>query len=331
MNQASSIAKSLKKHTPRGIWKIIRKSKHLMLIQARRLIENLGFIITRATDYYGPTPSENALRRKSNRWIKPSSLKGVHYDLGKMQQKLANLCNKYLNEFEKLPPYNSIRNAGFGPGYPQVDAFVSYAMIREINPRRYLEVGSGMSTYYANCAIQRNLQNGGKGQITCVEPFPYSALQTISGITLLESEVQDVPMDRFLELGHGDILFIDSSHIVKIDGDVPFLFLEVLPALRTGVYIHIHDIPFPYNIPFPPNYWTLLDHEESPHWPMFWNEAMLLQALLCNSSAFNIEISCPLLRHFSEDCLKETLPFYRSVKEEANTFSSIWLCKKEAT
>ena len=125
MNQASSIAKSLKKHTPRRIWKIIRKSKHLMLIQARRLIENLGFIITRATDYYGPTPSENALRRKSNRWIKPSSLKGVHYDLGKMRQMLANLCDKYLNEFEKLPPYNSIRNAGFGPGYPQVDAFVS--------------------------------------------------------------------------------------------------------------------------------------------------------------------------------------------------------------
>ena len=331
MNQGSSILKSVKKHAPCEIWKIIRKAKHRVLIQARGLIESLGFIITRATDYYAPTPSENLLRRKSNRWIKPSSLKGVHYDLGNMRQMLTNLCGKYLNEFEKLPAYNSIRNTGFGPGYPQVDAFISYAMIREIKPRFYLEVGSGMSTYYANCAIQQNLQDGRGGQITCVEPFPYRALQAIPGVTLLESEVQDVPMNTFLRLGDGDILFIDSSHIVKIDGDVPFLLLEVLPALRPGVYIHIHDIPFPYNIPFPSNYWTRLDHEESPHWPMFWNEAMLLQALLCNNSAFNIEISCPLLRYFSEDCLKENIPFYRSVKDEANTFSSIWLSKKAAT
>ena len=105
----------------------------------------------------------------------------------------------------------------------------------------------------------------------------------------------------------------------------PYLFLEVLPALDPGVYIHIHDIPFPYNIPYPADYWTLLQHPRSRQWPVFWNEAMLLQAFLAFNSSFEIVLSCPLLRYFAEECLKAKLPIYKSTQEEPNTFSSIWL------
>ena len=95
------------------------------------------------------------------------------------------------------------------------------------------------------------------------------------------------------------MLFIDSSHIVKIDGEVPYLYLEVIPRLKKGVITHIHDTPFPYNVPYPPQLW-IFDRE----WPVFWNEAMLLQAFLCYNDAFKILVSMPLLRYFDEDFLR---------------------------
>jgi hypothetical protein len=85
------------------------------------------------------------------------------------------------------------------------------------------------------------------------------------------TEVQDESPYTFEPLGPRDMLFIDSSHIVRLDGDVPFLLLEVLPVLRAGVLIHIHDIPFPYHCPYPARYW-IYDNT----WPFWWNESMLL-------------------------------------------------------
>ena len=82
-------------------------------------------------------------------------------------------------------------------------------------------------------------------------------------------------MSFFGQLQKDDVLFIDSSHVLKIDGDVPFLYLEVLPTLNVGVVVHIHDVPFPYNIPYPPQLWVF-----SQEWPMLWNEAMVVQAFL---------------------------------------------------
>jgi hypothetical protein len=162
----------------------------------------------------------------------------------------------------------------------------------------------------------------------CIEPFPFGALRSIEGIKLIESQVQDVSIEEFKSLEAGDILFIDSSHIVRIDGDVPFLFLEVLPQLQPGVLIHIHDIPFPFNVPFPADYWTLVEHPDSPHWPMFWNEAMLLQALLMGNPTFESILSLPMLRHYREANLRKMIPFCKTVEDEPNTFSSIWIRKK---
>jgi hypothetical protein len=115
--------------------------------------------------------------------------------------------------------------------------------------------------------------------------------------------------------------------VVRIDGDVPYLFLEVLPALAAGVHIHVHDIPFPFNVPYPAEFWTLREHRRSPRWPIYWTEAMLLQAFLAFNPAFEIDLSCPLLRHFEPEYLPSRVPFYRPISEEPNTFSSIWLRK----
>jgi hypothetical protein len=200
-------------------------------------------------------------------------------------------------------------------------------MVRELQSSRYIEVGSGLSTYYCHLARKRNREEGRNTKMFCIEPYPFPQLKDIEQIDLIQSEVQDVTLETFESLRSGDILFIDSSHVVRVDGDVSYLFLEVLPALASGVHIHIHDIPFPFNIPFPPDYWTLLQNPASPHWPMFWTEAMLLQAFLAFNPSFEILLSCPMIRHWDEDFIRATLPIYKPVAEQPNTFSSIWLKK----
>ena len=195
-------------------------------------------------------------------------------------------------------------------------------MVRQLKPRRYVEVGSGLSTYYCSLAAKKNSEECHPLEIICIEPHPFEKLRTILGIQVLAKEVQDVDVSRFQQLQENDILFIDSSHIVRIDGDVPYLYLEVLPILNPGVVIHIHDIPFPYNIPYPPGLWVL-----GQGWPMFWNEAMMLQAFLCFNDKFKITMSTPLIRYHDEEFLRSRLPFYESLDQNPNTFSSIWLKK----
>ena len=157
-------------------------------------------------------------------------------------------------------------------------------------------------------------------QIECIEPYPHDKLYDIPGIVVHREEVQGIGRALFLGLAEDDVLFIDSTHVLKIDGDVPHLYLNVLPALDHGVLVHVHDIPFPFNVPYPAEKWVL-----GPEWPMYWNEAMVLQAFLCFNHAFSIVLSLPLLRYFDEGFLKGTVPNYQPTSEEPNAFSSIWL------
>jgi predicted O-methyltransferase YrrM len=286
------------------------------------VLEQCGFVVARANDYYSPLPSRRQLKSSMERWSKPSSMRGIDYDLAGMKCSLAGLIREYHNEFEALVPYEAACQMGFGPGYTRLDAIVLYAMIRARKPAQYLEVGSGLSTYYANAAARMNAREGHPMQMTCIEPYPFAALFQIPGISVRKMQVQDENLDVFATLGENDVLFIDSSHIVRLDGDVPFLLLEVLPALRAGVLIHVHDIPFPYHGPYPADYWI---YEKT--WPVWWNESMLLHALLCGNKQFSISLSTPLIRYHDEPFLARMIPGYTTIKEEPNTFSSIWLEK----
>lgn len=289
-------------------------------VQFQGALEDAGYQVARTGDYYSPLPSVSGLRTTFGRWNRPSDLHGVRYDIERMKALLGELLAQYLGEFLAYPGYLEIAKMGFGPGYTALDALTLYAMIRHVKPRRYLEVGSGISTYYCDLAAQRNESEGHPLQITCIEPYPYEKLSTISGVHVLAKKVEDVDPTEFQQLEANDVLFIDSSHILRIDGDVAFLFLEVLPALKVGVVTHVHDIPFPYNIPYPPQYWVF-----GRDWPLFWNEAMVLQAFLAFNKDFDILLSTPLLRHFDEPFLKERIPIYETLEQNPNTFSSIWL------
>jgi Methyltransferase domain len=316
---------TIKAVLPGSIWQLLRGFKRATRKSIRRFAEFTGYNIARKSDYYSPLPTESTIHRNAFRWKKPSSLAAVKYDLEAFRISLRSLMQKYWHEFDALPSYRENRTLGFGPGYTELDAMLLYMMIRELQPKRYLEVGSGLSTYYCSIAAQENAKQGRSVQIICVEPYPFDKLFTIPGIRVIKDEVQNVGRDEFLKLEAGDVLFIDSSHVVRLDGDVPYLFLEILPIIKPGVVIHIHDIPFPYNFPYPAEYWVLGTAPGAPYWPIYWNEAMLLQAFLAFNRDFEIIQSTPLLRHHDEPFLEQLVPTYRSVAKEPNTFSSLWL------
>ena len=178
-------------------------------------------------------------------------------------------------------------NSQFG----EADARMLFCMLRMIQPRRIVEVGSGYSTLLMADVNERFLE--GSASITSVEPYPRPFLRrmhTSGRIALLEQRAQDVPHALFTELEAGDVLFIDSSHVSKTGSDVNRLYLDVLPQLAPGVFVHVHDIFFPHD--YPPDW--VLEHGFS------WNEQYLLQALLVGDRHFRVVYGTRLTRTFHQ-------------------------------
>ncbi len=280
-----------------------------------------GLNVTLAADYYSPLPDLRRLRKNRDRWTRPSELAGLKIDLAQMKGLWADVAASFQAEFESLPSYAELMKESYGEGYTPLDAMTLYFLLRHLRPHRYLEVGAGLSTYYASCAARQNLAEGQPMAITCIEPFPHAKLKSLAGIDLVEKDAQEVDCSLFEGLSAGDVLFIDSTHALKIDGDVSYLYLEILPRLNKGVVVHVHDVPFPYNTPFPAETWVF-----EREWPVFWTEAMLLQAFLCHNSEFQIRLSLPFIRFKDEEFLRQSVSGYDHRKGTGpDTFSSIWL------
>lgn len=285
----------------------------------------LGLNVALTRDYYSPLPVLSELERNRERWDKPSQLRGVSFDLDAMKQRLAALCNDYAHELASLPSYEESKKLEYGPGFTFHDTQFLYCMLRDLEPRRFIEIGSGLSTFWASLALDRNRAEGSACQMIAIDPYARDRVRQISGLEVIARPVQEVEPEFFSVLGEGDVLFIDSTHVVKLDGDVPHLYLEIVPALGPGVVVHAHDIHFPYNVPYP-----VEKNVFGMKWPRLWTETMLLQAFLAYNSAFEIVLSPPLLRHFDEAFLRATVPDYRPVeKGDFDThFGSIWFRRK---
>lgn len=199
-------------------------------------------------------------------------------------------------------------NTFFGYG----DAFVLYGMMRLFQPRRIIEVGSGFSSAVMLDTDERHL--GRSVRYTFVEPHPerlHSLLrpEDHSRVQILEQRVQEVDVELFDELGSGDILFIDSSHVAKTASDVNHLFFHVLPRLSPGVLVHVHDVPHPFEYP---RDWV----EEG----RAWNEVYLLRAFLQYNSAFRIRLHATFLATLNGDLAREWMP--RCMEDLG---SSLWM------
>jgi hypothetical protein len=286
-----------------------------------RFLARLGFNVARSADFYSPLPVLEELEKNRRHWDHPSELVGVEYDLDAMRGRLERLVGAFGQEFLDLAPYEEIKGLGYGPGFPVLDAMLTYMMVRRLRPARYIEIGSGLSTYYSWLAAERNREDGAQCELTCIDPFPTGKLWSLDHISAIESKVEEVDLAVFDQLGPGDVLFIDSTHVVRVGGDVAFLFLEVLPRLRPGVVFHVHDIPFPYNTPYPADEYLF-----GAKWPLYRTEQMILQAFLAFNREFEVLLSTPMLRHFDEGSLSALVPGYRSLTPEDwdTHFGSFW-------
>jgi predicted O-methyltransferase YrrM len=186
------------------------------------------------------------------------------------------------------------------------DGITLHGMLRSLRPKRLVEVGSGYSSALILDTNERYLGNG----VDCsfIEPYPerLNALlrNTDRSIChIYESKVQSVDSSVFLALEAGDILFIDSSHVVKFGSDLEYILREVLPLLARGVFIHFHDIFYPFEYP-----------EAVIRLGHFWNECYLLRAFLANNNAYRIELFSDYIARFhpreleavSKLCLKNS-------------------------
>ena len=187
-------------------------------------------------------------------------------------------------------------NNTFGSG----DAEYFYQIIRLLKPKNLFEIGSGSSTKMALLAINKNKSEDIDYicRHLCIEPYEMPWLES-SGVELLRKKVEDLGVDFFSSLGSGDILFIDSSHIIRPQGDVLFEYLELLPSLNKGVIVHIHDIFSPKN--YLPQ-WLINDRR-------FWNEQYLLEAFLTNNNYWEIIGSVNYLKTHYYSELSRVAPF----------------------
>jgi hypothetical protein len=127
--------------------------------------------------------------------------------------------------------------------FPSLDAAVAYTLVRERKPRHVVEVGSGHSTRLLARAL------GGVGEILAIDPAPRADIAGLPGVRVVPSTLQAAPGALFEHLAAGDLLFIDSSHILMPGSDVDLLLNRVLPRLPAGTLIHIHDIFLPFDYP----------------------------------------------------------------------------------
>ncbi len=186
------------------------------------------------------------------------------------------------------------------PSYGHYDAIMLYSVLREVRPRRIIEVGSGFSSAAMLDVNERVL--GGNVQFTFIDPDMIRLRKLLreedaGRVTLIEKRVQEVPLDVFAALGENDVLFIDSSHVSKIGSDVNRLYLDVLPVLAPGVWIHIHDVAG--NLEYPREW---LDEGRA------WNEQYLLRAFLRNNHAYRIELFTGWLFNTRHAWFREHMP-----------------------
>ncbi len=241
-----------------------------------RLWERHGFHVT-PVHFYQPIPDTRSL--PDTLWDQPSKLVGIDMNDATQLDLLRNQFPKFRHEYDRFPaqPTGEPGRFYFNNGlFDGTDALVAYCMIRHFQPRLIIEVGSGFSSLVAAEAIAKNKNSA----LICIEPFPLDFLrQGFPGLhSLIEKKVEDIGLEFFTQLESGDILFIDSSHTVKIGGDVNYLFLEVLPRLKPGVIVHVHDIflPFDYR-----KDWVIDELR-------FWTEQYLLQSFLSFNSEFEV-------------------------------------------
>lgn len=239
--------------------------------------------------------------------------------------KILNEINNYLNNFDNefghtnvLDRQHNLKYTLLNGAFEWMDSRLLYYFLQKNKPKKIIEIGSGNSTLLIyNTKILLNLDL----DIICIEPYPSDyllKLHDLGKITLIKDCLENIDLSIFKTLGENDILFIDSSHVLKLDSDVMFYFTKIFPLLNKNVLIHIHDIFFPYDYPLK---WLKEGR--------FWNEQYFLYIFLQYNTKFKIHF-CNSYSHFKyfeklKNIQKNTYEIKNKHCDSVFSGGSIWL------
>ena len=255
--------------------------------------------------FYSPLPDSQELTEENYR--KKFDLQAININERGQLALLKQFRRKYYDRYSALPMVPTgvpsqyfLTNGAFN----SVDGEILYCMIMHNLPKTIIEVGSGNTTYLMARAIaEMHKEKSHHCSLTSYDPYPNEIVRRgFSEFAVLRPmRIQDVERSAFEMLQRNDILFIDSSHVVKIGSDVQYLFTEVLPHLRKGVIVHFHDIFIPEEYL---RRWFVEDHE-------FWNEQYMLYTFLQYNQAFKVLWAGNYMRLHHPELLMHSFPSYQ--------------------
>ena len=270
-----------------------------------------------AGHYYSPIVStSNIKKRVSEIWAESSPLNINGIDLNSNEQiNLVKGFSKFYSELPFSPTKDNLHRYFFENGfYSYTDGIILYSMIRHFEPKRIIEIGSGFSS--AVMLDTKEIFFNNNIDLTFIEPYPDRLNSLIKEsdkkqTKIIQSEIQKVSLDLFKELNEGDILFVDSTHVVKTGSDVNFILFEILPILKSGVLIHFHDIFYPFEYP---QKWVVEGRN--------WNEDYFLKAFLMYNDHFKILLFADYLHKNHKEAFSELPLTYK------NSGGNLWIQKK---
>jgi len=266
--------------------------------------------------YYSPIVSVDEIKEREEQiWeaIDSPQVMGVDLNVTRQKELLGQLSTYYSDLPFKEDKTQGLRYFFENDMYLYTDGIVLYSLMRNLKPKQIIEVGSGYSSALMLDVNQRYFDNS--IQLNFIEPYPERLLKNIREedkrtSTILKKKVQEVDVSFFEKLNGGDILFIDSTHVSKTGSDVNYIFFEILPILKKGVWIHFHDIFYPFEYP---KSWVYEGRN--------WNENYMLRAFLMNNEDYRIQLFSHYMHLHHEEYFKDMPLTFK------NKGGNIWLQK----
>ncbi len=281
-------------------------------------VQRHGYTLQRL-DYYSPVNDLAFLDANRDLWHGRGLPAGIDWNLEEQLSLLRRLA-RFLPELDDVPaeqpdPLAYHWHNNFWRG---IDAMVHYGLMRELRPRRVVEIGCGWSSLLLARALERNQAEGAtRAEVHQIEPYPRQELMaTLPGHwTHEQAMLQRADPAAIEALGEGDVLFYDGSHVAKAASDVNWMVFEVLPRVASGVIIHFHDIFWPEDYP---ESW-IFERAQT------WNEQYVLQALLMFNREFELLLANAALRLERGEEMRKLLS---SPNEEPGGGASVWIRRR---
>jgi predicted O-methyltransferase YrrM len=274
-----------------------RRARSAVVRLLSRPMRRAGFDFE-VRSFYSPIPDLTSIGTEI--WERRSDLPGIPLDLDRqlafVEEEVARYVGEFAPQLEGSVDGFHLRNGLFQGG----DAELLYALVRLKKPSRIVELGAGYSTLVSAAAARANRTDGHDTRVVSFDPYASpAALGGMSDVVdLVPQAAEGLDPAYFSELAPNDILFIDSSHTVRIGGDVVYLLCEVIPRLGAGVLVHLHDIFLPYEYP----------REWLEHNRWYWAEQYLLQALLADNRRLEVLVACHALWRERRERLEAAFP-----------------------